>query len=369
MLLDLPDLQAKMSLEQLGVYVLDHTALTLLLMAAVLGGVLASALIFSLQLAEQGRRMMREARADKARRLRYLADGSEVVAPELSDDSHPEWAASKGIAPWHFFPSHNWAQGQSDMRVVKQRLLEMIPELRVFLDVDNLGTGTLNSAHVDISSSVMCFCTQLFFRSGPCAQEVVRTVVQKKPVFVLLEPDKAAGGLTEAECRRVFADNPDWTTEIKPRIGKLEDKLAKWRVDWKRPELVMPTTAEVEAALFAQPPIIWSRLSAFQDVSMRLIAERILRCCPPPLRAAERPLGRAQPNAHARLSKRSTRSKAAMLLRRLRCKGDGSGKADGWAPQVYGSVYEQVRLPSDCHLIAIWLPSDCLGSSSVWLRV
>ena len=145
------------------------------------------------------------------------------------------------------------------------------------LDVDNLGSGTLNSMHIDISGLVLCFCTSRFFTSGPCAQEVVRTWLQRKPMFALLEPDALAGGLSEDECRAVFRSNPEWPTETKPRIGKIEDKLTSWKADWRQPRLVMPTSAEVEGALFTQPPVIWSRLSAFQDVSLRLIAERLLR--------------------------------------------------------------------------------------------
>ena len=36
--------------------------------------------------------------------------------------------------------SHNWQHGQSAMRIIKTRLREMLPDIEVFLDVDNLGT-------------------------------------------------------------------------------------------------------------------------------------------------------------------------------------------------------------------------------------
>ncbi len=331
MLLDLPDIQDKMSLEQLDVYVLNHQTLTFLLLIHVFGAILASAVLFMVQLAHEGRRLAKEARTAKARRLRVLADGSEVIAPKLSTDHLPEWAASKNILPNYLFLSHNWAQGQSDMRIVKQRLLEMVPDFRIFLDVDNLGTGTKHCAHIDISVAVMCFCTELFFKSGPCAQEVVRTVVQKKPVFILLEPDKARGGLTEAECRRVFADNPNWSTETKPRVGKLEAKLDDWKLEWQRPDLAMPTTAEIEAALFAQPLILWSRLSAFQDVSMRLIAERILQCCPSSASSVKKLLAGAKLALYP--SERLHGTAAASM---------GSNGEDSVAAPVYGSEYVQM---------------------------
>ena len=37
---------------------------------------------------------------------------------------------------WHLFLSHAWATGQDRMRIIKDRLKMMLPELEVFLDVD-----------------------------------------------------------------------------------------------------------------------------------------------------------------------------------------------------------------------------------------
>ena len=46
-----------------------------------------------------------------------------------------------GAGPFHVFLSHNWKHGQSEMRIVKKALREMLPEIKVFLDVDNLKEG------------------------------------------------------------------------------------------------------------------------------------------------------------------------------------------------------------------------------------
>jgi len=42
---------------------------------------------------------------------------------------------------FHLFLSHVWGSGQDQMRVVKTRLLEMMPDAKVFLDVDDLTEG------------------------------------------------------------------------------------------------------------------------------------------------------------------------------------------------------------------------------------
>ena len=76
-----------------------------------------------------------------------------MVALQLSHDSK-----------FHLFLSHTWAQGQSDMRVVKQRLKEIVPSCRTFLDVDDLKTGT-GGDMVDVSEVVLVYCTVKYFAS------------------------------------------------------------------------------------------------------------------------------------------------------------------------------------------------------------
>ena len=56
----------------------------------------------------------------------------------------------------------------------------------------------------------------------------------------------------------------------------LEDQSRLWAQQWKQPDLKIPSSAEVADAIFADPPINWYALSDLQDVSIRLIAERLL---------------------------------------------------------------------------------------------
>ena len=53
---------------------------------------------------------------------------------------------------YHLFLSHVWGTGQDQMRIVKQRLLEMMPDMagHVFLDVDDL-EGACNLCHFPTS--------------------------------------------------------------------------------------------------------------------------------------------------------------------------------------------------------------------------
>ena len=127
-LVDLPDIQDKMSLEQESRYVLDQLALTIMMFIGVLGTLIASFVLFVVQLAVEGERLRREALANKARRLRYSDDDTLVAAPPIEANGY------------HIFLSHVWGTGQDQMRIVRQRLLEMMPDLSVFLDVDDART-------------------------------------------------------------------------------------------------------------------------------------------------------------------------------------------------------------------------------------
>lgn len=59
-----------------------------------------------------------------------------------------------------------WSTGQDQMRIVKQRLLEMIPELSIFLDVDDLEDISDLEGYITKSKMVLIFCSQGYFRSG-----------------------------------------------------------------------------------------------------------------------------------------------------------------------------------------------------------
>ena len=161
-LLDLTDIQNKMSQEQRETYVLNYVQLSFILVASVMGALIASFLIFLVQLRVETERAAREARNAKLRRLQYRVSGKEVTISALPDDLN-------GMKFWHVFLSHTcvsrhavslflatacrflvciheplcvhasacrWVQGQTEMRIVKDRLREMLPEICVFLDTD-----------------------------------------------------------------------------------------------------------------------------------------------------------------------------------------------------------------------------------------
>jgi hypothetical protein len=112
------------------------------MLVCVLCSLALSVLILMTQVRNESTHIMREARAARARRLRYRSDGKEVLLPPLESLGTliprllPNAAPGPLVphtGPFHVFLSHNWLHGQDAMRIIKTRLQEMLPDAEVFL--------------------------------------------------------------------------------------------------------------------------------------------------------------------------------------------------------------------------------------------
>lgn len=225
---------------------------TVLIMSSIVASMLFAMGLTILKAHEDRRKEIEEREAIAARHLHRVADDNDVVPPSIPGDHY------------NCFLSHVWGTGQDQMRVVKTRLNEMIPGLRVFLDVDDLKEGR-GMEYVDRSDVVLIFCSDGYFVSQNCMRECLRAIFQGKHLVTLLEPDRHHGSLSR--------------DQIRNQLVEADDLYATWGLDeemreWGFPK---PTPAQMLDHIFgAQPPIEWNRLGAYQDVSMKLIAMRLL---------------------------------------------------------------------------------------------
>jgi len=279
-LTELDDIQAEMSAEQRSAYELTGTNGTI--WACLVGTVVATGLLLISQVRLESERLRKEARAAKARRLRYIDNDQEVTLKK-----------PRARSGFHIFLSHVWGTGQDQMRVVKQRLLEMVPDMRVFLDVDDLADISELEAYIDRSEKVLVFCSRGYFQSRNCMRELRAAVTRKKPLLALFEPDRAKG-LKAHEVREQLTEG--WRDEegIFHPVGELYEKwgfaissdggrgaesdagpTSPKSPKSPKPEEGPPPNA-LAAALFASWPIEWNRIGCFQDVTLRLLAEHVL---------------------------------------------------------------------------------------------
>jgi len=255
----LDDIKQRMSEEQRDLYVINQGTLTLIMIASTLGSILLSFVLFIIQFSIEAARMRREQRASKARRLRYKSNNQEVRVMDL-DDQH-----------YHTFLSHVWGTGQDQMRIVKQRLLEMIPELHVFLDVDDLEEIGDLEAYVERTVTVLVYCSRGYFTSKNCMRELASSVAKKKPIIALIDLDESRGGLSLEAVHNQLVEADGLALKWKFLGSQASSSGAEYQEAH-----IWPGGEALHAQLFADEPIEWNRISHFQDVTMRLTAERLL---------------------------------------------------------------------------------------------
>ena len=119
---------------------------------------------------------------------------------------------------------------------------------------------------------------QVYFDKVNCRKELLRAIVRKKRIIALLPDCEMHGNVSEAHVRSVLTHDvvKEW---------KLDKKLKEWAKDWAEldglgasfdPEKVwIPTGREIADAIFEYPPLEWSRVGSFQDITMRMMGTTI----------------------------------------------------------------------------------------------
>ena len=136
------------------------------------------------------------------------------------------------------------------------------------------GDDGSDHAHVDVTDAVLCFCTRQWFTEEASVREFVRAILRKKPLIALLEPhaSEAFDGCIEAACREILASD-----EFCERLEKLRPQVEEqWANEWGQPDLRLPTAQEAADELFKSAPLVWMRSTDVQDVTMRMIGERMM---------------------------------------------------------------------------------------------
>lgn len=135
-----------------------------------------------------------------------------------------------------------------------------------FLDVDDLKEGK-GAEYVDASCLILVFVSDGYIKSPNCMRELLRAVVTQKPIMALVELETKHGALTRAQ--------------VQERLQEADDLYESWGMaaEVRSWGYQLPDAAKLEGALWQAETIEWNRIGAFQDVSMRLIAQRLDSSC------------------------------------------------------------------------------------------
>ena len=104
---------------------------------------------------------------------------------------------------YHFFISHVWSTGQDQARAIKQSLLQALPGVHVFLDVDDLVDISLLEEEIEASSIIVVFLSAAYFGSRNCMRELDHAVLSKKQL-ILVRESTPRGAPCTSPSRRAF---------------------------------------------------------------------------------------------------------------------------------------------------------------------
>jgi len=244
-LIEIPDVWSRLSLDLRGKYNIDSSPMAALMFGVVLASSVFAGVLVALHVAAD----LDSQRRAQLQRLRLQTNNEEVIPPRLP------------TGEFHIFLSHCWRTGQDQMRVLKQKLLEMMPEIMVFLDVDDLTSGK-GAEFVDVSVATLVFISDGYFTSKNCMRELLRAAVKECHVIVLAETDRNHGGLTRAQVQEQLKD-----AMARCRHWGLADEMDEWE-DWSETGSARerPTASTLQALLFTAPTFEWNRIPAFQCV-------------------------------------------------------------------------------------------------------
>ena len=250
-LMDQSNLRAILSMEQESAHSVNPDWLRGVLLGSMLGTLAICVLLVAIQAWLRAAQAQRQAQKYAARRLRFEKDDSLV---RISS----KYVLSNG---YHLYISRVWEASadihgtQGEMPVLKQALLEMIPDVKCFLDADDQDDSSDAEGCLARSKMMLVHCTRGYFRNRSCMRDLRYAVAEGKPLIAVIDYERDGLSTEEVRAHLIAGDRfyKSWGfVDSGPRGRQLFD------------------------ALFANDPIEWSRDIPFRDVSVRLIAVRLL---------------------------------------------------------------------------------------------
>eukprot|EP00327_Prymnesium_parvum_P051204 CAMPEP_0205902822 /NCGR_PEP_ID=MMETSP1083-20121108/28418_1 /ASSEMBLY_ACC=CAM_ASM_000430 /TAXON_ID=97485 /ORGANISM="Prymnesium parvum, Strain Texoma1" /LENGTH=756 /DNA_ID=CAMNT_0053268439 /DNA_START=141 /DNA_END=2413 /DNA_ORIENTATION=- len=141
----------------------------------------------------------------------------------LESTSLPPELTLRSSCRWHLFLSHIWSSGQDQVAVIKIQLRMLLPEVSIFLDVDDLTDIAELETYIDQSQCILIFLSQGYFFSANCMRELEASAVKQKPLRIVHETDTSHGGATLS----VLEEN--CPAELRARIFDSEELISWYR--------------------------------------------------------------------------------------------------------------------------------------------
>ena len=155
---------------------------------------------------------------------------------------------------YHIFISYTWSSGQDQVRQVKQLLKEVLPGIRIFLDVDDLEDISVLNEEVEAAQLVLAFVSTGYFQSRPCQDELRYAIEYGKPIVLLRESASAAS-------------SPRVTNPSQPSQPSRAPPAAPSLLESRRTQPPAPAHADARASHLACRHLITSSSQSSNHVS------------------------------------------------------------------------------------------------------
>jgi len=241
----------------------------------------------------------------------------------LESTSLPPELTLRSSCRWHLFLSHIWSSGQDQVAVIKIQLRMLLPEVSIFLDVDDLTDIAELETYIDQSQCILIFLSQGYFFSANCMRELEASAVKQKPLRIVHETDTSHGGAT---------------------LSVLEENCP----------------AELRARIFDSEELIsWYRSHDFQALSLLEIAQGLLQASPL--------YQEAQPFVHI---SGEAKGKYVSLQKDVFLYASPSNPgASAFVAELSAALTSSTRHGSQDHLHSIQLPCSLLGATEAKIVV
>ena len=127
---------------------------------------------------------------------------------------------------YHAFFSHVWSTGQAKSHAIVRKIQLIMPEIRIWLDVDDIHKygGNLEQA-VDESAVFILFYSEGYFASRNCRREIDAAIRLSKPVIIIYEGNEVVLECMKNECSKYCNGNEPYLLQI---LEHLKENSTPW---------------------------------------------------------------------------------------------------------------------------------------------
>ena len=182
---------------------------------------------------------------------------------------------------FHVFMSHVWVTGQAQTHAIARKMQLLLPELKVWLDVDQLNDTSKLEDWVAVSSVFILSYTKNYFKSENCRREVYAAMKLDKPILLVYEGDRSVIEDMKAECIRYCegdgTDAPTATSILRKLLGDYEQKGMSY--DAMLISKILDDDQEYDEAMSSNnmnEPIQWLNEGSFSAAALNQIYYRII---------------------------------------------------------------------------------------------